>query len=75
MMIMAFVELIDTTGATVLVNPAAVLFLRGDANGETELHLGGRVEPLTVPGRPDEIARQLESAAPPPAEPTLSLLA
>lgn len=72
---MAFVELIDTTGATVLVNPAAVLFLRGDANGETEMHLAGRGEPLRVPGRPDEIGRQLESAAPAPADPTLSLLA
>ncbi|MGF7174998.1 hypothetical protein [Azospirillum doebereinerae] len=71
---MAFVELTDTTGATVLVNPAAVLFLRDTEDGETELHLGGRPDPLRVSGKPADIARALENAAPTLAEPTLSLL-
>ncbi|MBP2230541.1 hypothetical protein J2847_003846 [Azospirillum agricola] len=72
---MAFVELTDTSGAIVLVNPGAVLFLRGAANGETDLYFGGRAEALRVAGKPDEIARALEDAAPAPADPTLSLLA
>ncbi len=72
---MAFVELTDTTGATVLVNPAGILFLRGAANGEVELHLGGRAEPLRVTGALADVARMLEQAVPAPPDPTLSLLA
>ena len=72
---MAFVELTDTTGATVLVNPTAVLFLRGAGEGETEVHLAGRPDPLRLSGKPSDIAHALESAVPAPADPTLSLLA
>ena len=72
---MAFVELTDSTGASVLVNPAAVLFLRGATDGETDLHFGGRTDPLRVTGKAADIARAFEDAAPMPADPTLSLLA
>ncbi|PWC39200.1 hypothetical protein [Azospirillum sp. TSO35-2] len=72
---MAFVELTDTSGASVLVNPLGVVYLRGTANGETEVHLSGGSEPLRVAGAPEDVARLLENAAPTPPDPTLSLLA
>ena len=72
---MAFVELTDTTGETVLVNPIAVAYLRAMADGGTELHFAGRAEPLRLPGAPADIARTLENAAPTLPDPTLSLLA
>lgn len=72
---MAFVELTDTTGESVLVNPIAVAYLRTAADGGTELHFAGRTEPLRLPGAPAEVARILENAAPTPPDPTLSLLA
>jgi len=72
---MTFVELTDTTGDSVLVNPIAVAYLRGTADGGTELHFAGRAEPLRLPGAPSDVARTLENAAPTPPDPTLSLLA
>ena len=72
---MAFVELKEISGDTVLVNPIAVAYLRATADGGTELHFTGQVEPLRVPGAPSDVARSLENAAPTPPDPTLSLLA
>ncbi|BAI74090.1 hypothetical protein AZL_a05590 (plasmid) [Azospirillum sp. B510] len=72
---MAFVELTEISGHTVLVNPIAVVYLRGTAEGGTDIHVTGRTEPLRVPGAPSDVARALESAAPTPPDPTLSLLA
>ncbi|WP_434622106.1 hypothetical protein [Azospirillum sp. B2RO_4] len=72
---MSFVELTDTTGETVLVNPIAVAYLRATADGGTDLYFAGRPEPLRLPGAPADVARSLEDAAPTPPDPTLSLLA
>ncbi len=72
---MTFVELTDTTGDSVLVNPIAVAYLRATADGGTELHFAGRAEPLRLPDAPSDVARALENAAPTPPDPTLSLLA
>ncbi|MBK1837079.1 hypothetical protein JHL17_06615 [Azospirillum sp. YIM B02556] len=72
---MAFVELTEISGDTVLVNPIAVAFLRATTEGGTELHVSGRAEPLRVTGAPADVARALENAAPTPPDPTLSLLA
>lgn len=72
---MRFVEVPDRSGATVLVNPAGILFLR-DADGSgTELTFAGRAEPLLVGAPLEEVARALENAEPEPPDPTLSLIA
>lgn len=72
---MAFVELTDTSGESVMVNPIAVAYLRATADGGTELYFAGRTEPLRLAGAPADIARTLENAAPTLPDPTLSLLA
>ncbi|PWC49232.1 hypothetical protein [Azospirillum sp. TSA6c] len=72
---MAFVELTDTSGETVLVNPIAVAYLRSGGDGGTDLYFAGRAEPLRLTGAPSDIVRALENAAPTPPDPTLSLLA
>ncbi|ALG73313.1 hypothetical protein VY88_24190 [Azospirillum thiophilum] len=72
---MAFVELTDTSGDFILVNPLCVACLRAATDGETDLYLTGRGEPLRMKGTPADIARLLEDAAPTPPDPTLSLLA
>ncbi|MBP2299061.1 hypothetical protein [Azospirillum picis] len=75
---MAFVELTDTSGASVLVNPICVAYLKERTGGgemRTEIYISGRHEPLLVAGAPTDIANALEKAAPTPPDPTMSLLA
>ncbi|MBP2291609.1 hypothetical protein [Azospirillum rugosum] len=72
---MRFVEFPDRAGATVLVNPAGILFLREADGNRTELTFAGRAEPLLVAAPLEEVARALESAEPEPPDPTLALLA
>lgn len=74
---MRFVEFTDAAGAAVMLNAAGVLFLRAAADGVTEIHLAGRLEPLRVAVPLDDVARALEDAAPEPREPpdpTMALL-
>ncbi|MCW2243877.1 hypothetical protein [Azospirillum canadense] len=71
---MRFVEFSDRAGATVLVNPAGVLFLREADGNRTELTFAGRAEPLLVAAPLEEVARALENAEPEPPDPTLALL-
>lgn len=71
---MRFVEFSDRAGATVLVNPAGVLFLREVEGNRTELTFAGRPDPLVVAAPLDEVAQALEDAAPQPPDPTLALV-
>ncbi|WP_448206332.1 hypothetical protein [Azospirillum sp. sgz302134] len=71
---MKFVEFADRAGATVLVNPVGVLYLRQVDDNRTELVFAGRAEPLMVTAPLDEVAQTLESAAPEPPEPTTMAL-
>ena len=71
---MRFVEFSDRAGATVLVNPAGVLFLRAADGDRTELTFAGRAEPLVIAAPLDDVVQALEAATPEPPDPTLALV-